>query len=249
MRNKISAKPYGLSASSKLAGVYFKQANVFASSIYGGFIGFEPRFAARETYQRLLRLLVKLYHSDTPHYGKEKRLCRGDVALLKKWRIQKGVDWHSSYGLVIGLDTVINGEGLDVTLRLNANGWFCGKEALKGIAPYYYVFLINEDTRHVEVQATDYLEFHITRTYGDFLSAFKFRPVDKGIVMVIAVVRPILMTKGDKRVYISENKHYFKAAVIYSIGIFEGQLHSYVAKTANNEPAVSARAKVAWQSS
>ena len=232
MKKKPTEKgdSYALSANSKLAGLDFSRTMGWASKIYVPLKRHENWLCNDIVFRGLKKILLDVYATDEVHAIGHKQMCTGDVALLKKWRINNYGQWKDTLNLRLSL-RVEPKEG-EVVLALNAMVLAQGRLNPRciGVGIRFYLLFLNEDKETSHVVVMDELFIAIGGKQEALDASFTFEPIDNGVLLLLGACQQHLLHKDGHGSFASHDKNYYWANIMETIAIKDGALVSYEKK-------------------
>ena len=247
MKKKSTEKGegYALSAHSKLAGLDFSRTMVWASKIYATFKQHEIGLCSDLIFRRLKKILLEVYATDEVHDVGHKQMCVGDVALLKKWRINNYGQWNDS----LNLRPSLRGKPKvgEVVLALKAMVLEQGRLNPRciGVGIRFYLLFLDEDKEASHVVVMDELFIKVGRKQEALEASFTFEPMGNGVLLLLGTCQQHLLHKDGRGSFASHDKNYYWANIMEAIAIKHGVVVNYEKKTVLPEEGKKVT-KVGW---
>ncbi|RWU08111.1 hypothetical protein [Pedobacter chitinilyticus] len=247
MKKKSTEKgeSYALSANSKLAGLDFSRAMGWASKIYEPLKQYENWLCEDALFRRLKEVLLKLFATNSLHPVGHKQMCGGDVALLKKWRINNYGQWKDSLNLRLSLR--VEPKSGETVLALNA--LVLGQGRLNprciGLGIRFYLLFLDEDKETSHVVVMDELFIKLGRKQEALEASFTFEPMGNGVLLLLGTCQQHLLHKDGHGSFASHDKNYYWANIMEAVAIKDGKLVNYEKKAVLSEEGKKVT-KVGW---
>lgn len=247
MKNKSieKGKAYALSANSKLASRDFSQMMGWASKIYALLKQYENWFCSDVVFRRLKKKLLELYATDHVHTVGNRQMCAGDVALLKKWRVNNYSQWSAYLNIkpLLHVDPKVG----KVVLALNDMILEKGKlvPRASAAAMRFYLLFLDELNGMSSSMVIDELIIPVESKQEALEASFNFEPMVHGVLLLLGVCQLHLLDKRGQDSFASQDKRYCWANIMETIAIRGGVVVSYEKKDVL-PAAVMNVAKVGW---
>lgn len=233
MKKKSTEKgeSYALSVNSKLAGLDFSRAMVWASKIYATFKQYEIGLCSNLVFRRLKKILLEVYATNDTHLIGSKKLFGADVSLLKKWRIHNYRPWNEYLDFKMLLRVVpANGE---VVLALGQLVLEQGKLTSRACAAAmrFYLLFMDEDMDTSSSVALEELVVPVGGEQEALEASFTFEPMGNGVFLLLGACQLHLLDKNGGGSFVSHDKNYYWANIMEAVAIKEGVVVNYEKKT------------------